>query len=285
MSTPIIATRNDYREAEAITKQFATNYYRSTKLFPARMREATFALYGFVRLPDEFVDSPHSAPSNALLNYRTSWQETLVTHSSVEPVHRAMHDTVYAYGIPPLYTLAFLDAMEADLTQDRYATYKDLEHYMFGSATAVGYMMTYIIGTQSGVIEEALPAARALAEAFQMTNFLRDVHADYHQRGRIYLPQEDLYQFQVTEDHIAQGILDQRWHHLMEYEIARTRALYELALPGINLLHPDGQRPVRLAHRLYKTILDKIEVNQYDVFHHRARVPDWQKLLLTLTTR
>lgn len=125
---------------------------------------------------------------------------------------------------------------------------------MYGSAVVVGYTMSCIIG-YSG---DALPHARALGEAFQMTNFLRDIREDYDERGRIYLPIEDMQRFGVTEDHIKEHRVDDAWRALMKFEIERTRTLYEYGVAGIALLNPRGRRAVYAAALMYKEILDLI---------------------------
>jgi phytoene synthase len=136
--------------------------------------------------------------------------------------------------------------------------------------------MSHIIGFTEG----ALPYARALGEAFQMTNFLRDIREDYEIRGRIYLPQEDLDRFGVTRENIAEGVVDAKWQALMKFEIERTRALYEKGVSGISLLHPRGRKAVYAAACMYKEILDMIEKNKYDVFSRRLVVSPFRKTML-----
>jgi phytoene synthase len=172
-------------------------------------------------------------------------------------------------------TALFLDAMAQDLTVTRYATYEDLRGYMRGSACAVGVMMCYVV--QAGESPEMLASARALGEAMQLTNFLRDVGEDVR-RGRIYLPQEDLASFGVGEPEILAGIRSDRFINLMKFEIARARALYAVADRGIPMLPAEAQKAVRLARILYSRILDRIEDRKYDVFGGRARTSRTEKL-------
>ena len=110
-----------------------------------------------------------------------------------------------------------------------------------------------------------------------MTNVLRDVGEDWR-AGRIYLPLEELAEFGLTEDDVAQGQVDERWRALMRFQIARNRRLYDEALPGIRMLHPDGRFAVAAAGELYRAILDDIEAHDYDVFQRRAHVGAWGKL-------
>ena len=125
-----------------------------------------------------------------------------------------------------------------------------------------------------------LPYARALAEAFQLTNFLRDVAADWEQRGRIYLPEEDLARFELSLEAIREGCCDARWERLMRFEIERARGLYRFARQGIGSLQPDCRFGVALAADLYEAILNKIEAADYNVFAGRVRTSRVEKAAL-----
>ena len=262
--------------ARSIIKHYGTGYYRATCLLPRKIREAVWTLYQFVRLPDEIVDNPTTQSGADLDAWIQSWKTAVETHSTDNDTFRSFLPIIDAYQIPVTYTYDFLAAMRQDLTKDRYETYEDLEQYMHGSATVVGYMMSYIIGYRG----DALPYARALGEAFQMTNFLRDIKADYDERGRIYIPLEDMKQFGVTEAHIREGIVDDAWRALMQYEINRARALYAHGIAGIPMLSPHGRKAVYAAALIYKKILDKIEEQGGDVFTKRLVVSPFQKTVL-----
>jgi phytoene synthase len=230
-----------------------------------------------VRLPDEIVDSPSAGSGVQLDTWETDWlaayEKKKMSHILVINEFVSLMGT---YNIPPQYVQSYFAAMRQDLTKDRYATYEELEQYMYGSATVIGYMMSCIIGYRDG----ALPHARALGEAFQMTNFLRDIKADYDERGRIYLPLEDMKRFGVTERHIKEGIVDDAWISLMQYEINRARALYARGIAGIPMLSPHGRKAVYAAALIYKKILDKIEEQGGDVFTKRLVVSPFQKTVL-----
>lgn len=265
------------RSARSVIKKYGTGYYRATFFFPKKIREAVWALYRFVRLPDEIVDTESGDKDAKLRAWEQDWGHVVSGSRSIS--NQAMYSfkrVVDTYQIPLSYVDDFFAAMRQDLTKDRYATYRELEEYMHGSATVVGYMMSYIIGFEDG----ALPHARALGEAFQMTNFLRDIKADYDERGRIYIPQEDMERFGVTEAHIRNGIVDDAWCALMQFEVARTRALYAQGVDGIKYLHPQGQKAVYAAALIYNKILDSIEAARYDVFAKRLVVSPFQKTML-----
>ena len=116
-----------------------------------------------------------------------------------------------------------------------------------------------------------------LGVALQLTNILRDVAEDW-KNGRVYLPQEELKNFGLSETDVANGRVDNRWRAFMRFQIERTRRLYTEALPGIGMLGRRGRFAIAAAAELYRGILDDIEANDYDVFSRRARVDDRKKI-------
>jgi phytoene synthase len=173
--------------------------------------------------------------------------------------------------------LLFLDSMEQDLSVSRYRTFADLRGYMRGSASAVGLMMLAVM--EAELSERTIGGAKAMGEAMQLTNFLRDVGEDAR-RGRIYLPLEDLDSFGVPEDEILTARCSPGFVRLMQFEIERARSLYRLADDGIERLPRHAQWPVRLASALYARILDRIERHNYDVFRARARTSPIEKVMV-----
>ena len=160
--------------------------------------------------------------------------------------------------------------MAMDLTVDRYDTWDDLLVYMDGSAAVIGEMMLPIL---EPLRPEALAHARDLGNAFQLTNFLRDIDEDLD-RGRQYVPQEDLRRFGVD---LAARRATPEFRALMRFEIERCRELYRSADVGIALLPERSAACIRAARVLYSRILDKIELQDYDVFAGRARVRTIEK--------
>ena len=186
-------------------------------------------------------------------------------------LHAVVH-TVRAFDIDPKAVARFLRSMEMDLTVERYESWDDLCGYMDGSAAVIGEMMLPILEPVDHAA--ALAPARALGEAFQLTNFLRDIDEDLD-RGRQYLPQEDLRSFGVD---LAARRCSPEFVELMRFEIARCRRLYRDAEEGIALLPDRSARCVGAAHDLYGRILEQIEAQGYDVFARRARVSTPRKL-------
>jgi 15-cis-phytoene synthase len=171
---------------------------------------------------------------------------------------------------------AFLESMRTDITVTQYPTYTDLERYMYGSAAVIGLEMLPVLEPLS---PEA--PARALGEAFQLTNFIRDVGEDL-ERGRVYLPQEDLETFDVTREALAAGTVTGPIKELLRFEIERTRRLYAFAEPGIAMLHPTSRDCVRTAYVLYSEILDAVQDANYQVLTRRVSVPTIRRLSVAL---
>lgn len=197
----------------------------------------------------------------------------------------ALTDTVRRFTIAPEHFWTFLDSMRMDIPgsptfRDRYADFAELREYMRGSAAAIGLQLVPVLGTV-GPRAEAEPAAAALGEAFQLTNFVRDVAEDLD-RGRIYLPAEELTAFGVTEELLAHcratGNTDARVRRALAHLIAVDRDLYRRAEAGIDLLTPRVRPAIRTASVLYAGILERIEDSGYAVFTERAVVPRRRKL-------
>jgi phytoene synthase len=183
--------------------------------------------------------------------------------------------TVRAFDIDTNCFRRFLRSMAMDLTVAGYATWDDLLVYMDGSAAVIGEMMLPIL---EPLRPEALQHARDLGNAFQLTNFLRDVSEDLD-RARIYVPQEDLDRFGADP---RRRVVDPAWRQVMAFEIERARDLYRSADEGVDLLPRSSSHCIQAARTLYSEILDRIEANDYDVFTQRATVPTWRKASLAV---
>jgi len=266
-----------YAECGRLTREFGTTYFWGAALLPKPQRRHVYAVYALCRLADDIVDdtglvrteSPQQTGAR-LQAFADSFRTSLAAGDSPDPVMAAVVDTVRRADIDPECFDRFFAAMAMDLTRTRYETWDDLCGYMEGSAAVIGEMMLPVLQPTS---QQARQPARALGLAFQLTNFLRDVDEDLD-RGRVYLPQEDLHRFGVDID--ARRV-DDAWRAMMGYQIARNRGLYWLADTGIPLLPPASARCVGTARVLYAKILDRIEDADYDVFSGRVRVPTWRK--------
>ncbi|HSF26294.1 MAG TPA: phytoene/squalene synthase family protein, partial [Actinomycetes bacterium] len=186
--------------------------------------------------------------------------------------------TVGRWDIPHEHVEAFLRSMRQDLTVSSYATYDDLRDYMHGSAAVIGLEMVPIL---EPLDTAAHRHAAALGEAFQLTNFIRDVGEDLR-RGRVYLPQEDLRRFGVTRDALAAGVVTEPIRALLRFQIERTRGLYAIAREGIPMLHPTSRDCIATAVTLYGELLEAVERADYQVMTQRVRVPISRRLQVAL---
>jgi phytoene synthase len=272
---------SDVAYCSALAKRHGKSYYFASKFFPRSVRNATYFLYAFFRVPDELVDNPrpNTKPKEELENWINKWREAYKTDHSDSPVLRAAVKVFKKFEIPYQYSEDFLSAMLMDLHKKRYANYNELERYMYGSAAVVGLMMTYLIGFND---ERALFFAEKLGYAMQLTNFIRDFSEDYHLRGRIYLPQDEMDRFGVSEEDLQGKRFNDNVCELMRFQVDRARNLYEEARKGIVFLKPKGRLAVRVALRLYGAILDKIEAQEYDIFRKRAHTGFLEKIFLFL---
>jgi phytoene synthase len=271
------ALDESYARCRALNKRYGTTYYWSTFVLPRWKRPHVWALYAFCRHADDIVDDLGSATvevrAKALDDLGAQLFADLDAGASEDPVLKAVVHTVRAFDIDPGCFERFLRSMAMDLTVGSYDTWSDLLGYMDGSAAVIGEMMLPILEPLS---PDALEPARDLGNAFQLTNFLRDVAEDLD-RGRVYLPQQELHRFGADP---ARRAVDPAWRELMAFEIERARGLYRSADRGVALLPPASASCIRAARTLYSEILDRIEEAGYDVFTHRATVPTRRKALI-----
>jgi phytoene synthase len=268
-----------YERCRQLNKAYGTTYYWSTYALPRVKRHHVHALYGFCRYADDIVDDlgpqPTDVRAKALAAFGDQFFEDLAAGDSTDLVLKAVVHTVRAFNIDPECFRRFLRSMTMDLTVPTYETWDDLRGYMDGSAAVIGEMMLPIL---EPLAPEAKRHARDLGDAFQLTNFLRDVDEDLD-RGRVYLPQADIRRFDA-EQALVDRTATPGFVELMRFEIERCRELYASADLGVALLPPTSARCIVAARALYSRILDRIEAQGCDVFASRARVPTWQKAVM-----
>ncbi len=278
MSAPVTLDES-YARCRELNKRYGTTYYWSTYALPRLKRHHVHALYGFCRYADDIVDDlgprPVAEREAALRDFGDRFFADLDRGASDDPVLKAVVHTVRAFAIDPDCFARFLRSMAMDLTVDRYATWADLQGYMDGSAAVIGEMMLPILEPTD--LDAARGPARDLGDAFQLTNFIRDIDEDLD-RGRTYLPQDDIERFGAAPA-LASRTATPELVALIEFEVARARALYRSADEGLALLPPSSARCIVTARRLYSRILDVVEAQGCDPFAGRARVPTWQKAL------
>ncbi len=268
--------RESYRYCRRLNAEHGRTYFLATRLLAPGQRPAVHALYGFARYADDILDD---LQSDAPVTDRAARLEQLAAKffdedSSAEPVLPAVLDTAARYCIPLSLFEEFLASMRMDLSITDYPDRPALNAYMRGSAEVIGLQMLPILGTV-GPLEDAAPGAEALGQAFQLTNFLRDVDEDLV-RNRVYLPADELAAFGVDRALLTwchdNRRTDPRVRQALQAQHAVTRDIYRSAHKGIAMLAPQSRPCVQAAFTLYSEILDRIEDIDFEVFSQRASV-------------
>jgi phytoene synthase len=274
------ALRAAYTTCRRLNARYGRTYFLATRLLPRERRPAVHALYGFARYADEIVDDlgddrPAAEKAARLDALSAELERALAGERVGHPVLAALADTARRYEIDRRYFADFMVSMRMDTSVTDYATFDDLGVYVHGSAAVIGLQMLPILGTTVPRAEAEAPAA-ALGVAFQITNFLRDVGEDLD-RGRVYLPAEELAAFGVDRELLTWSRRsrrpDPRVRRALAHLVAHTRALYRRAAPGVGMLEPASRACVACAFTLYRGILDEIEAADYHVLHRRVAVP------------
>ncbi|WFN91384.1 phytoene/squalene synthase family protein [Gordonia sihwensis] len=282
-----------YRLAESLTRAAGRTYFLASRLLPVDGRRAVFALYGYARTVDDVVDGacgsqPRSARLDALENGLAAALAGAPVPAGLSrdeaDMLAALAESVDRFAIPADTFEAFGRSMRMDLPGDplfrnRYATLDALAEYTYGSAAVIGLQLLPILGAAPD--PDTARGAALLGEAFQLTNFLRDVGEDLN-RNRIYLPLDHLGAFGVDEQELrhdaAAGTAGPRMRRATAHLIAVNRDQYRRTLPAIASLPRRSRPAICAAARSYSAILTAIEDRGHDVFAARAVVPVHRRL-------
>lgn len=280
-----------YRYCESVTRKHAKSFYFAARFLPRHKQPSVFAIYAFCRHVDDEIDESGLSDEVQAARAVEEWKSRLSeVYSAVdsesegrrepgsEPIDKvflAWKDMLPRYPIDREIPLDLIRGVTMDTYKKRYDTFEELYVYCYRVASTVGLMSSEILGYSN---REALKYAEALGIGMQLTNILRDVREDA-ERGRIYLPKEDLERFGVTEDEIFGSVFSDRFRALMEFEIERARHYYSEGEKGIAYLDRDTRFTVLFASRIYARILDEIEALSHNVFSSRAHTSKTQKIL------
>lgn len=264
-----------YRYCRRLARRSASNFYYSFLLLPRAKRQSMCALYAFLRHTDDLSDGDDAiACQQATL---AAWRDSL--HRAVggtcdHPILPAIVDVVRRCELPVEYLLDVIDGVEMDLNARQYESFGELEDYCYHVASAVGLACIHVWGFSDAA---ALHPARQLGVAFQLTNILRDLKEDAA-RGRVYLPAEDLRRFDYGAEELAEGVRDERFRGLMQFEIARAEEFYAEGATLAHYLSLDGRRALAAMVATYSGLLAEIKRRDGDVFTSRVRLSGWHKL-------
>lgn len=267
----------DERACAAIASRHARTFSLAGRLLPRHKRRAAFAIYATCRLADDLVDQegPYAdGGRRALERFRAAALRALEAPSD-DPILRELATAVSRFSISTSALTELFDGVALDLDHRQPADWPELARYCQAVAGSVGEMTAAVLGTdppQPANAARVVYLARQLGVAMQLTNILRDIGEDAN-RGRCYLPADELADFGFGPSDVLNGTAiagGTRWAAFMATQVARARALYAEAMPGIALLAPDAQACGRACAEGYARILDAVEAAGYDTFTRRV---------------
>jgi phytoene synthase len=252
-------------------------------MLPSAKRDALCALYAFMRLVDDVSDTAggEADKQRGLATWRAALDTAVSGDVSGHPILPAFADTIRRFQIPSRYFHDLISGAEMDLTIGEYPTFDRLCEYCYRVAGTVGLACLYVFGFDD---PHAPDLAEKLGIAFQLTNILRDVPKDY-EMGRIYLPHEDLVQFGVLPQELANGPLTIELRDMLAFETARAWNFYRGGAELIPLVHSDARAALWALTRIYSSLLRTIEVRGYDIFSERVRLTTPEKAGILLRAR
>ncbi|NJD67423.1 MAG: squalene synthase HpnD [Candidatus Methylomirabilota bacterium] len=263
--------------SRTITKQSGSNFYYAFLFLPKPKREALYAVYAFCRLSDDLVDETKAGanPADALARWRRALDASFDGGVDI-PAMNAVGEVARRFHIPKRYFDELLNGMEMDLTRVRYATFEELYLYCYRVASVVGLICVEIFGYTNPLTKTY---AEQLGIAFQLTNILRDVGVDA-QRGRIYLPQDELRRFGYSEEELLAGRYNEAFTELMRFQCERARGFFRAASDALTTEDTRSLLAAEIMRAIYYRLLLRIEAQRYDVFHADITIGKPQKLLL-----
>jgi len=272
----LVSLEASFRHCAEVTQKRAKNFFFGIKLLPTERRNALCAVYAFFRYCDDVSDDGGSDRARLLAR----WKEAVDPEAGVSdpsPILPAFHDTVRRYNIPTRYFLELIEGTEMDLVKDRYANFDELYGYCYRVASTVGLVCIHIFGFDGS--PEALQEAEYRGIAFQLTNILRDVAEDA-ERGRIYLPQDELARFGVTEAALLAGKPEPEFAAFIDYQVARARDYYVRSEPLADRIEGVSRPSLAAMTRIYRELLEKISKLGPKVITTRAKLSKLEKLKL-----
>lgn len=270
---------DDYCQQKAA--QSGSSFYYSFLFLPVERRRAITALYAFCREVDDTVDdcTDESVARSKLMWWRKEVAAMLAGNPS-HPVTQALQPHLLTYGLEGKHLQAIIDGMEMDLNQTRYLDYPGLKQYCWHVAGVVGILSASIFGVSQ---PQTLEFAEKLGLAFQLTNIIRDVGED-GRKGRIYLPVNELQQFNVTAADILNARYSENFVNLMRFQVARAQQAYDEAFALLPKQDRRAQRPGLMMAAIYRALLGEIERDGFHVLNQRISLTPIRKLWLAWKT-
>jgi phytoene synthase len=257
-----------------IAQKAKSNLAFALGCLPKERKRDMITFYAFCRVVDDIADDPavNEVDKERELSH---WKKCVL--DGTPPGHSILDEALdlpKKYGFPRAWMAEIIEGVASDITKIRYQTFEELLGYCYKVASVVGLVSIEIFGHEK---EETRDYAINLGYALQLTNIIRDVGQDARETGRIYLPQEDLDKFGVTESDLLSGIPSERLNRLLDFEYRRARGYYSAAQKA---LPPEDRKHMvasEIMSEIYSTILEKLKSRRYPVFTERVSLPKVQK--------
>ena len=258
-----------------------SSFYYSFLFLPTEKRRAIMALYAFCREVDDIVDECHDI---SLASTKLTWWRQEIARvwegNAQHPVGQALQGVIGDFNLPQEQLLEIIDGMEMDLQQSRYLDFKGLSLYCYRVASVVGLLAAEIFGCQD---RQTQKYAHDLGMAFQLTNIIRDVGEDAR-RGRIYIPMDELKQFNVPAADILNARYSDNFSALMKFQAERAERYYAQAFTALPAIDKKNQRPGLIMAAIYRTLLDEIRQENFQVLHQRIALTPVRKIWIAWKT-
>lgn len=266
--------------AKEISKKSKSSFYYAFNLLPNEKRDAMNTVYAFCRQTDDIIDKENDSDElkyEKLRKWRVEFEKAFTGHSEYTLLNR-LGRTISQFNIPIEPFFELIKGMEMDLQNKKYLTFDDLTLYCYRVASTVGLMCIEIFGYKH---KSAKDFAIDLGIALQLTNILRDIKHDY-QKGRIYLPLEDLRKFNYSEKEIHLQNYNGNFINLMQYEVNRAKFYFDKATEELNLEDKGSMFAARAMQHIYFKLLQKIISKEYDIYKNNIRVSTFEKLGISI---
>ncbi len=266
--------------AKDIARKSKSSFYYAFNLLPSEKKNAMNTVYAFCRETDDIVDEGSDSIEvkyERLRKWRLELEHSLNGNSNY-PLLNKLSATIKKFNIPIVPFFELIKGMEMDLQTKRYLTFDDLQLYCYRVASTVGLMCIEIFGYKN---KSAIDFAINLGIALQLTNILRDVKSDA-ERGRIYLPLEDLRKFNYSEEKLLNLEYNDNFKNLMQFEVKRAKEFFNNATNNLSLDDKASMFAARAMQHIYSKLLDKIIEADYDIFNKRIRVNNFEKIGISL---
>jgi squalene synthase HpnC len=280
------AAVTDITSAQIQTRQLAQSHYENfsvvSLLLPRRLRQDFSNVYAFCRVADDLGDETGDRDESLrlLADFRAQTLDCFAGRAQT-PVFMALSQTIQRHDLPPQPFLDLIDAFEQDQRVPRYQTYDQVLDYCRRSANPVGRLVLYLCGYRDATRQEL---SDATCTALQLANFWQDVRRDILDRDRIYIPQDSMDRFNVTEQQIRRGECDDNFRALLRFEVDRTATLFDRGAALLTMLRPAVRLQISLFGKGGRAVLSAIRRQNYDTLSRRPALSKFQKGGLVCST-